>query len=53
VVGIVSRSARRRRGRPYQPLPARRSSAWVAKLLVLAIGVLLIFGSLALFAGTP
>lgn len=44
----MSRSARRKRGRPYQPLP-RRSNPWVARLLVMAIGVLLIFGSLALF----
>ena len=44
----MSRSARRKRGRPYQPLP-RRSNPWIARLLVMAIGVLLIFGSLALF----
>jgi hypothetical protein len=49
----VSRSSRRRRGRAYQPLPERRSNAWVAKLVVVAVGVILIFGSLALFAGTP
>ncbi|MGH2444785.1 MAG: hypothetical protein ACRDGD_01905 [Candidatus Limnocylindria bacterium] len=47
----MSRSRRRRRGRPYQPLPERRPNAWVAKLLIIAIGVLLVFGSLALFAG--
>jgi len=47
----VSRSQRRKRGRPYQPLP-RRSNPWIARLLVVAIGVLLIFGSLALFTGT-
>jgi hypothetical protein len=47
----MSRSARRRKGRPYQPL-ARRSNPWVARLLIMAIGVLLIFGSLALFSGT-
>jgi len=47
----MSRSARRRKGRPYQPLP-QRSNPWVARLLVMAIGVLLIFGSLALFAGS-
>jgi len=46
----MSRSARRKRGRPYQPLP-RRSNPWIARLLVMAIGVLLIFGSLALFTG--
>ena len=48
----MSRSPRRRRGRPYQPLPERRSSAWVARLVIVAIGVILIFGSLALFAST-
>ena len=47
----MSRSARRRKGRPYQPLP-RRSNPWIARLLVMAIGVLLIFGSLALFTGS-
>lgn len=47
----MSRSSRRRRGRPYQPLPERRNP-WLARFLVLAVGVLLIFGSLALFAGT-
>jgi hypothetical protein len=47
----VSRSARRRKGRPYQPLP-RRSNPWVARLVIVIVGVVLIFGSLALFAGT-
>ncbi len=47
----MSRSARRKRGRPYQPLP-RRSNPWIARLVVMAIGVLLIFGSLALFTGS-
>jgi uncharacterized membrane protein len=47
----MSRSARRKRGRPYQPLP-RRSNPWIARLLIMAIGVLLIFGSLALFTGS-
>jgi hypothetical protein len=42
----VSRSQRRRRGRPYQPLP-QRSNPWIARLLITAVGVLLIFGSLA------
>lgn len=46
----MSRSARRRKGRPYQPLP-RRSNPWMARLLIMAVGVLLIFGSLALFTG--
>jgi len=48
----MSRSQRRRRGRPYQPLPDRRSNRWIAKLLVVAVGVILIFGSLALFSGS-
>ncbi len=47
----MSRSARRRKGRPYQPVP-RRSNPWIARLLIMAIGVLLIFGSLALFTGS-
>ena len=47
----MSRSARRRRGRPYQPLPAARSNPWVARLIIVAIGVVLIFGSLAFFTG--
>ena len=46
----VSRSQRRRRGRPYQPLPARRNP-WLGRVLVVMVGVLLIFGSLALFGG--
>jgi hypothetical protein len=47
----MSRSARRRKGRPYQPLP-RRSNPWIARLVIVFVGVVLIFGSLALFAGT-
>ena len=46
----MSRSARRRKGRPYQPLPERRNP-WVARLVIVAVGVILIFGSLALFVG--
>ena len=46
----MSRSSRRRKGRPYQPLP-RRNNAWIAKLVIVAVGVILIFGSLALFSG--
>ena len=45
----MSRS-QRKRGRPYQPLP-RRSNAWIARFVILAVAILLIFGSLALFAG--
>ena len=48
----MSRSARRRKGRPYQPMPPRRSNAWIARLVIVAVGVILIFGSLALFSGT-
>lgn len=48
----MSRSQRRRKGRPYQPLPERRNRAWIARLLVVAVGVILIIGSLALFTGT-
>lgn len=47
----MSRSARRRRGRPYQPLPERRSGVWLVRLVIVAVGVILIFGSLALFGG--
>jgi hypothetical protein len=43
----VSRS-QRRRGRPYQPLP-KRSNPWIARLVIAAVAVLLILGSLALF----
>ena len=46
----MSRSSRRRKGRPYQPMPERRNP-WIARLVILAVGVVLIFGSLALFAG--
>ena len=48
----MSRSARRKKGRPYQPLP-RRSNPWIARLVIVAVGVVLIFGSLALFASSP
>jgi len=47
----VSRSARRKKGRPYQPLPQRRNP-WLARVIILAIAVLLVFGSFALFGGT-
>ncbi len=48
----MSRPQRRRRGRPYQPLP-RRSNPWIARLIIVAVGVLLIFGSLAFFVSGP
>ena len=48
----MSRS-RRRRGRPYQPLPLRRNP-WIARLIIVAVGALLILGSLAIVtAPTP
>jgi hypothetical protein len=47
----MSRSARRKKGRPYQPLP-QRSNPWIARLVIVFVGVVLIFGTLALFAGT-
>ena len=45
----MSRSARRKKGRPYQPLPARRSNAWLARLVIVFVGLILIIGSIALF----
>jgi len=47
----VSRSGRRRRGRPYQPIPERRNP-WLARVIILAVAILLILGSLALFSST-
>ncbi len=47
----MSRSARRRKGRPYQPLPERHNP-WLARLIIVAVIALLIFGSLALFGGS-
>jgi hypothetical protein len=47
----MSRSPRRRKGRPYQPLPERRNP-WLARFIIIAVAVLLVFGSLALFVGT-
>lgn len=47
----MSRSPRRRKGRPYQPLPDRRNP-WLARFVIIAIAVLLVFGSLAIFIGT-
>ncbi len=47
----MSRSSRRRRGRPYQPLPERGANRWLARLIIVSVGVILVFGSLALFAG--
>jgi hypothetical protein len=36
-------SRRRRSGRPYQPYPARRQN-WGARLLIVAIGFVMIIG---------
>jgi hypothetical protein len=47
----MSRSPRRRKGRPYQPLPERRNP-WLARFIIIAVAVLLVFGSLALFVGS-
>ena len=45
----MSRSQRRRRGRPYQPMPERRRGAWIARLVIVFVGLALVIGSLALF----
>ena len=47
----MSRSSRRRKGRPYQPLPDRSSNRWLVRLIVVAVGVILLFGSCALLGG--
>lgn len=47
----MSRSQRRRKGRPYQPLPERRNP-WLARFIIIGVALLLIFGSLALFVGS-
>jgi hypothetical protein len=46
----VTRRRTARRGRPYQPLPPRRSH-WLARLLVFAVGLFLLLGALALAIG--
>ena len=38
---------RRRRGRPYQPYPAR-SSNWGARLLIVGVGLVMLLGIAAL-----
>jgi hypothetical protein len=45
---------RRRRGRPYQPYPTR-SRNWGARLVIVAIGFILVLGIavLAFSQGTP
>ncbi|MEP6681051.1 MAG: hypothetical protein ABJB65_06185 [Chloroflexota bacterium] len=47
---MTRRRAARRGGRPYQPLPPRRSH-WVARLLILAVGLFLLLGALAFAIG--
>ena len=47
----MSRSPRRRRGRHLPAAPRATISAWIARLLVVGVGLLLIVGSLALLAG--
>jgi hypothetical protein len=42
----VSRSQRRRRGRPYQPLPQRRSTAFWARAFVFFTAAALLLGTL-------
>lgn len=49
----MSRSSRRRRGRPYQPLPQAGRNPWGMRIAVLAIGAIVVLGSLALFAAAP
>ncbi|HEX5579204.1 MAG TPA: hypothetical protein VFY43_06030 [Candidatus Limnocylindria bacterium] len=34
---------RRRKGRPYQPYPARRSG-WAARLVIVVIGFIMVLG---------
>ena len=34
---------RRRRGRPYQPYPARRSN-WGARIVIVLVGLIMILG---------
>ena len=40
---------RRRRGRPYQPYPARTTN-WAARLVIVAIGFIMVIG-IAVLAG--
>jgi hypothetical protein len=47
----MSRSSRRRRGRPYQPMPPRRSGAWLARVLVFVVAVTLLLGGLVIVFG--
>ncbi|MGH2357121.1 MAG: hypothetical protein ACRDGJ_03785 [Candidatus Limnocylindria bacterium] len=46
----MSRS-RRSRGRPYQPLPPRRPSVWLARALVFVVGASLLLGTLVYVFG--
>lgn len=48
----MSRSPRRMRGRPYQPLPERRRSVWLARALVFLVAASLLLGTLVyVFSG--
>jgi hypothetical protein len=44
---VTRRSGRRRSGRPYQPFPERHN-AWLARLLVIFVGVALVVTLLAI-----
>ena len=43
----MSRSQRRKAGRPYQPYPERRSN-WGARLLIVFVGLVLFIGAIAI-----
>ena len=43
----MSRRRGTRRGRPYQPLPSRRTGVWLVRLLIVGVGLALLLGSLA------
>jgi hypothetical protein len=47
----MSRSSRRRRGRPYQPLPARRSGTFWARAFAVFIVAALILGAVIIVFG--
>lgn len=47
----MSRRRGQRRARPYQPMPRRRTGAWLARLLIFGVGVALLLGSLAFAIG--
>lgn len=45
---MTRRRAQQRRGRPYQPMPARRTGMWVMRLVIVAVAVLLVLGAVAI-----